>query len=104
MGSRGAWPACSAAARRCLAKNSTSASHTRPVISVARVRIASKSKCIVGAFYFSPVTARSLLAHVEHRQEGLLGNLHGADLLHALLAFLLLLQQLALARDVAAVA
>src|SRR3954453_8426846 len=43
-------------------------------------------------------------ADLEHRQERLLGHLDPADLLHALLAFLLLLEQLALARDVAAVA
>src|SRR5688572_22259876 len=46
----------------------------------------------------------SLLAHAEHRQEGLLGNLHRAELLHALLALFLLLEELALARHVAAVA
>src|ERR1700733_15464494 len=41
---------------------------------------------------------------LQYGQEGFLRNLHRADLLHALLAFLLLLQQLALARDVATVA
>src|SRR5215210_7952181 len=41
---------------------------------------------------------------LEHREERLLRHLDAADLLHALLAFLLLLEQLALARDVAAVA
>src|SRR6185503_5728268 len=40
----------------------------------------------------------------QHRQEGLLGHLDAADLLQALLAFLLLLEELALAGDVAAVA
>src|SRR5204862_7592556 len=40
----------------------------------------------------------------EHAQERLLRHLDPADLLHPLLAFLLLLEQLALARDVAAVA
>src|SRR6478752_4886258 len=44
------------------------------------------------------------LLHLQHRQERLLRNLHGADLLHALLALLLLLEELALPRDVAAVA
>src|SRR5690606_4782536 len=48
--------------------------------------------------------ARSLAVHLQHRQEGLLRDLHAADLLHALLAFLLLLQKLLLARDVATVA
>src|SRR5712692_48481 len=41
---------------------------------------------------------------LENRQEGLLRHLDLSDLFHALLAFLLLLEQLALPRDVAAVA
>src|SRR6185437_12719637 len=45
-----------------------------------------------------------LLAQLEHGQEGLLGHLDPPDLLHPLLALLLLLEQLALAGDVAAVA
>src|SRR6185436_11227939 len=40
---------------------------------------------------------------LEHRQERLLRDLDRADLLHTALAFLLFLQQLPLARDVAAV-
>src|SRR6476659_7656217 len=48
-----------------------------------------------------PVTA---LADVEHGEERLLRHLDRPDLLHALLPRLLLLEQLALARDVAAVA
>ena len=44
------------------------------------------------------------LPDVEHREERLLRHLDRADLLHALLALLLVLEQLALARDVAAVA
>src|SRR5690348_9447971 len=40
----------------------------------------------------------------EHRDEGLLRNLHGTHHLHALLALLLLLQQLPLTGDVTAVA
>src|SRR5262245_1522231 len=48
--------------------------------------------------------SRSVLAAAQHRQERLLRDLDAADLAHALLAFLLLLEQLALARDVAAVA
>src|SRR6266850_636449 len=42
--------------------------------------------------------------HLEEGQEGLLGEVHPAHLLHPLLPFLLLLQELALARDVPAVA
>src|SRR3954468_11221925 len=41
---------------------------------------------------------------LEDGQKRLLRNLHGAHLLHPLLSFLLLLQQLALAADVAAIA
>src|SRR3546814_2125349 len=40
-----------------------------------------------------------LFVLLQHRQEGLLRDLHAADLLHPLLAFLLLLQQLLLARS-----
>src|SRR5262245_8842920 len=42
--------------------------------------------------------------HFKYSQERFLRDLHAADALHALLAFLLLLEQLALARDVPAVA
>src|SRR5215470_7320018 len=45
-----------------------------------------------------------LLVEIEHGEEGLLRNLDRADLLHPLLALLLLLEQLALAGDVTAVA
>src|SRR3954462_8055504 len=42
-------------------------------------------------------------AHPENGEERLLRDVHFADPLHALLAFLLFLEQLPLARDVAAV-
>src|SRR6266849_8950536 len=42
--------------------------------------------------------------HFQRRNERLLRNVHLAELAHALLAFLLLLQELALARHVAAIA
>src|SRR5690606_33181947 len=52
----------------------------------------------------SPEPGSSLLVpNLQHRQERLLRNLDGADALHPLLAFLLLLEQLALTRDVTAV-
>ena len=51
-----------------------------------------------------PGLGRHSLLHLEDRQEGLLGDLHRPDLLHALLALLLLLEELALAGDVATVA
>src|SRR6266404_2360513 len=42
--------------------------------------------------------------HFERGDEGFLRNLDAAELAHLLLAFLLLVQKLALARDVAAIA
>src|SRR5882757_10831067 len=45
-----------------------------------------------------------VFAYFQHRQESLLWYVHLSDPLHALLAFLLLFQQLALATDVTAVA
>src|SRR4029453_16640673 len=48
--------------------------------------------------------ALPIRVEVEHGEEGLLRHLDAADLLHPLLALLLLLEQLALARDVSAVA
>src|SRR3546814_12896490 len=50
----------------------------------------------------SPIPASLVL--LQHGEEGLLRDLHAADLLHPLLAFLLLLQQLLLARSVATIA
>src|SRR2546428_11344332 len=44
------------------------------------------------------------LVDLEESEKGLLGDVHPPDLLHPLLAFLLLLEKLALARDVSAVA
>src|SRR5229473_1908775 len=43
-------------------------------------------------------------SHLEHREERFLRDFDAADALHALLAFLLLFEQLALAGDVAAIA
>src|SRR5215468_7350591 len=50
----------------------------------------------------SPSGLRSTI-HFEHGEERLLRHLDGSDLLHTALAFLLFLQELALARDVAAI-
>src|SRR5260370_4245398 len=52
---------------------------------------------------FRPGLAASF-AHLEHRQEGLLRNIHPPDPLHPLLSFLLFLKQLAFAGNVAPVA
>src|SRR5512143_2653453 len=51
-----------------------------------------------------PSSAIISLLDLEYRQEGLLRDLDGADLLHPLFPFLLLLQELPLSRDVSAVA
>src|SRR5207237_10264163 len=51
-----------------------------------------------------PPAMPSVLVEPECRHERLLGDLDAADHLHLLLAFLLLLQELALAGDVTAVA
>src|SRR5688572_18686565 len=48
--------------------------------------------------------SEGLIPALQDRHERLLRDVDAADALHALLAFLLLLQQLALARHVAAVA
>src|SRR5438045_887997 len=53
--------------------------------------------------HFMAMTSTSLV-HPQHGQEGLLRDVDAAHALHPLLAFLLLLEQLALAGDVAAVA
>ena len=44
-----------------------------------------------------------IVAHLEHGKEGFAGYLHGTELAHALLAFLLLLQQLLLTGNITAV-
>src|SRR5687767_4381514 len=84
---------CLASGRRRFLSRNMSSSHTRPLTtsSVNRKRAKLKAR-------------RSTVAPLQHRQERLLRNLHRADLLHAFLAFFLLVEELALARDVAAVA
>src|SRR3954471_8714923 len=52
----------------------------------------------------SGASAVAVVAQLEHGEERLLRDLDAPDLLHALLALLLALEQLALAGDVAAVA
>ena len=60
-------------------------------------------------FYMNELAASRVLKirtsiQLKHSHEGALGHLDGANLAHALFAFLLLFQQLALTGDVAAVA
>src|SRR3972149_2278642 len=52
---------------------------------------------------YAPLCGSSLFIHRQHSKECFLRYLHAPDLLHALLPFLLLLEQLALAREFAAV-
>src|SRR5690348_3097878 len=59
---------------------------------------------VLGGLAESRRRGSSAISALEDRQERFLRDLDLPDLLHALLAFLLALQQLALARDVAAVA
>src|SRR5688500_11538500 len=73
-----------------------------PVRAASTVRIRARS--IFTRRDSSSRPGRSLVVDLQHGEEGLLRDLHTADLLHALLAFLLFLEQLLLARRVAAVA
>src|SRR5438874_2185359 len=72
---------------RLFAKNQRSASAIAPVATVSTNRI--RAKFIV-----------SFLPDLKDREESLLRNLDAADRFHALLAGFLLLEELALARDV----
>src|SRR6478736_3072563 len=90
-------------ARRLLAKTSRSASVITPVSTVSRKRISAKfivSSAVSGFL----LQCRSFLADLENSQECFLRNLDAADRLHPLLSRLLLFEELALARDVAAIA
>src|SRR6476661_6907291 len=89
--------------RRRRAKTSRSASVITPVTTVSRKSIRAKFivSSAVGGFL---LLCRSFLADLENGQERFLRNLDAADRLHPLLSRLLLFEQLALARDVAAVA
>src|SRR5260370_1381685 len=60
--------------------------------------------CTFASGNFFDVEASRALAHFENREERLLRDVDFADSLHAAFAFFLFLQQLALARDVTAVA
>src|SRR5687768_12848604 len=87
--------------RRRLRNSSESSNHTTPVTAASTVRIRARS---IFTLVGPSRPRRSLVVHLEHGEEGLLRDLDPADLLHALLAFLLLLEEFLLARRVAAVA
>src|SRR3546814_8463562 len=77
-----------------------------PVSSVSSDRMVAKSHCTV-CMICVPISVEPLLLlflDAQHREECFLRNLDGADLLHALLAFLLLFKKLLLARSIATVA
>src|SRR5690242_12054567 len=86
---------CFAPAARRRPSQSTSTPQTSPVTTRRMRRNRAK---------FMTAGARSTSAPLQHREEGLLRDLHRTDLLHAFLPFFLLLEELALARHVAAVA
>src|SRR5687767_3379077 len=78
---------------------------SRPRRSTRSTRAASTSETWWSSFsHRTSELCHLLVSDFQNRQERFLGNLDGADALHALLAFLLLLEQLALARNVSAVA
>src|SRR5215831_2148825 len=88
---------------RFLAKYRRSARATAPVATVSRNRMSAK---FIGKGTASAGEGQrvSFFSDLENGEEGFLGDLDAADRLHALLARLLLLEELALARDVSAVA
>src|SRR5947209_17129279 len=69
-----------------------------------RIRILSGTRAFSRTCGFSGLRLRPVGPDVEHGEERVLRHFDAADLLHALLALLLALEQLALAGDVAAVA
>src|SRR5690349_960733 len=68
------------------------------------VTIQIRSSDAAGRGFIPRSQRRPLIARLEDGHERFLRNVNTADALHALFAFLLLFEQLALARDVAAVA
>src|SRR5213075_1256933 len=78
---------CFAAAPRRRRSHSISTAQTRPVTTRRISRNRAK---------FIAASARSTVTPLQHGEERLLGNLHGTDLLHALLPFFLLFQKFAL--------
>src|SRR5215203_4715109 len=100
----------SAALNRSASKRSRTSRPTRPT------DISTRSQSGTSPMRGRPARSRSIsrpsaherdasgVAHAEDREEGLLRNLHRPHPLHPLLPFLLLLEQLALAADVATVA
>src|SRR5688572_26349134 len=91
---------------RALAKNSASTSQTTPENTVSTVSTRAKSSFTrrYPSPRRGPLGRASLRIGLQHGQEGLLRDLHPANLLHPLLALLLLLEELLLAGGVAAVA
>src|SRR5439155_12147846 len=103
----------SAKVRRCIEASQTllgALSHSAPAGREAPVPGALRPAADVGASTRRAGRSGARLgrlaavADLEHREESVLGHLDAPDLLHALLALFLALEQLALAADVAAIA
>src|SRR5882762_8634398 len=97
---------CSARNARA-SRNSPATPRSRPFLSYGITRRTAgwvSSSGVVSTTSPRKAVWTTRLVNLQDRQEGLLRDLDGPHLLHALLSFLLLLEQLALARDVAAVA
>src|SRR5205814_2398439 len=86
--------------RRTRARPAPACRHA-PRAHASRPRRSVSGRCCRGT---RTAVARLLLAELEHGEERLLRHLDATHLLHPLLALLLLLEQLFLAGDVAAVA
>src|SRR6185369_12284768 len=95
--------AAAAASIRARLSSSTSRSQTTPAVAVSSTSISAKSNVAPRRGPLTAAEYSSFLIDLQHGQERFLRYFDGAELLHSLLARLLLLEELALARDVAAV-
>src|SRR3954452_20859456 len=78
-----------------------------PLNTVSRLRISGSwfmGNLAICSSSSDNIKLASLFIHFQHSKKSLLRNLYAPDLLHALLALFLFFQQLAFARDVAAIA
>ena len=80
---------------------------TRAVRRAKSIALQPLRDCIADNYDFAAngqTNSLSPLAHLEHRQKRLLGDVHPPNPLHAFFAFFLFFEQLAFAGDVAAIA
>src|SRR6478609_11863030 len=92
-----------AAAIRSRLSSSTSRSQTTPAVAVSSTSISAKSNVAPRRGPLTAAEYSSFLIDLQHGKKGFLRYFDRAQLLHSLLAGLLLLEQLALTRHVAAV-